>query len=178
MEPVHSYLNPPCLVSNIFDACEDDDDCDEYRVTAYRACNKVQLCPNMHRIIQSLPSSLAMLCYCIQGTKKSYRKPLFRGNSTADPDDILSPQFNNCSVPLVWWPWWPNNPADFFLTSAAPFHAMLSEGVIDKNIRFTPVTEGLTQPGYFQWYLDALSDFPVSFYIVSFVGASLVSACN
>ena len=98
----------------------------------------------------------------MQGTKQGYRKPLFRGNSTADPDDILTPHFDDCSVPLVWWPWWPDNPADFFLTSLAPFHAMLTAGVIDKNVRYTPVMEGLSQPGYFQWYFDPITNFPVS----------------
>ncbi len=92
-----------------------------------------------------------------QGTKKMYRKPLFRGNSTADPDDIRSPHFDDCAVPLVWWPWWPENPSDFFLTSVAPFHAMLHGGVIDKNIKYTPVMEGLKQPGYFQWYSDPIT---------------------
>ncbi|DBB16164.1 TPA: hypothetical protein ACH3X3_015162 [Trebouxia sp. C0006] len=96
-----------------------------------------------------------------KGTKKMYRKPLFRGNSTADPDDIRSPHFDDCAVPLVWWPWWPENPSDFFLTSVAPFHAMLHGGVIDKNIKYTPVMEGLKQPGYFQWYSDPITNFPV-----------------
>ena len=107
--------------------------------------------------------ALSASCHCTQGTKKMYRKPLFRGNSTADPDDIRSPHFDDCAVPLVWWPWWPENPSDFFLTSVAPFHAMLHGGVIDKNIKYTPVMEGLKQPGYFQWYSDPITNFPVSF---------------
>lgn len=114
---------------------------------------------------------LSVVYCCIQGTKKSYRTPVFRGNSTADPSDILSPQFDNCSVPLVWWPWWPDNPADFFLTSLAPLHAMLTDGTIDKSIRYTPVMEGLSQPGYFRFYFEPISNFPVSFLLV---GASLI----
>lgn len=96
-----------------------------------------------------------------KGTKKAYRTPHFRGNSSADFHDILSPQFDDCSVPLVWWPWWPFNPGDFFLSSLAPFHAMLNEGVIDRNVRYTPVLEGLTRPGYFQWYFDPITHFPI-----------------
>ena len=34
---------------------------------------------------------------------------------------------------------------------------MLSAGVIDKNIKYTPVMEGLRQPGYFQWYFDPVT---------------------
>ena len=99
----------------------------------------------------------------LQGTKKAYRKPHFRGNSSADFHDVLHPDFDDCSVPLVWWPWWPFNPGDFFLSSLAPFHAMLTSGVIDENIRYTPVMEGLTSPGYLQWYFDPITHFPVSF---------------
>lgn len=40
---------------------------------------------------------------------------------------------------------------------------MLSEGVIDENVRYTPVLEGLSRPGYFQWYFDPITHFPVSF---------------
>lgn len=98
----------------------------------------------------------------MQGTKKAYRAPHFRGNSSADFHDILHPDFDDCSVPLVWWPWWPFNPGDFFLSSLAPFHAMLTAGVIDENIRYTPVMEGLASPGYFQWYFDPITNFPVS----------------
>lgn len=98
----------------------------------------------------------------LQGTKKSYRKPVFRGNSSRDYPDILHPQFDDCSVPLVWWPWWPFNPGDFFLSSLAPFHAMLGEDVIDRNIRYMPVLDGLTSPGYFQWYFDPITHHKVS----------------
>lgn len=38
---------------------------------------------------------------------------------------------------------------------------MLNEGVIDRNVRYTPVLEGLTRPGYFQWYFDPITHFPV-----------------
>lgn len=103
------------------------------------------------------------LTVCVQGTKKSYRKPLFRGNSSKDFPDILHPQFDDCSVPLVWWPWWPYNPGDFFLSSLAPFHAMLGEDVIDRNIRYTPGMDGLTSPGYFQWYFDPITHHKVPF---------------
>lgn len=87
-----------------------------------------------------------------KGTKKNWRAPLFRGNSSMDPADILNPTFDDCSVPIVWWPWWPYNPGDFFLSSLAPYHAMQYEGVIDHNVRYTPVMDGLTRPGYMQWY--------------------------
>lgn len=44
-------------------------------------------------------TTLSASCHCTQGTKKMYKKPLFRGNSTADPDDIRSPHFDDCAVP-------------------------------------------------------------------------------
>ena len=112
----------------------------------------------------------------LQGTKKAYRKPHFRGNSSADFHDVLHPDFDDCSVPLVWWPWWPFNPGDFFLSSLAPFHAMLTSGVIDENIRYTPVMEGLTSPGYFQWYFDPITHFPVSLLNVHCISVSLLNA--
>lgn len=114
-----------------------------------------------HLVSPALTSAWEIQLSCAQGTKKAYRTPHFRGNSSADFHDILSPQFDDCSVPLVWWPWWPFNPGDFFLSSLAPFHAMLNEGVIDRNVRYTPVLEGLTRPGYFQWYFDPITHFPV-----------------
>ena len=125
-------------------------------------CEDAQPCPHKQKMLES-KTALSASCHCTQGTKKMYRKPLFRGNSSADPDDIRSPRFNDCVVPLVWWPWWPENPSDFFLTSVAPFHAMLHAGVVDKNVKYTPVMEGLKQPGYFQWYFDPITNFPVSF---------------
>ena len=78
-----------------------------------------------------------------------------------DPDAIKNPQFDDCTVPIVWWPWWPYNPGDFFLSSLAPFHAMQHEGVIDHNVRYTPVLDGLSKPGYMQWYFDPITNHPV-----------------
>jgi len=121
-------------------------------------------------------SSPLWLIAVLQGTKKAYRKPHFRGNSSADFHDILHPDFDDCSIPLVWWPWWPFNPGDFFLSSLAPFHAMLTSGVIDENIRYTPVMEGLTSPGYFQWYFDPITHFPVSLLNVHCISVSLLNA--
>lgn len=43
---------------------------------------------------------------------------------------------------------------DFTLASAAPLHAMLQEGIIDKNVKFTPVLEGFRMPEYFDWELQ------------------------
>lgn len=34
---------------------------------------------------------------------------------------------------------------------------MLDEAVIDRNIRYTPVMDGLTSPGYFQWYFEPIT---------------------
>jgi len=121
-------------------------------------------------------SSPLWLIAVLQGTKKAYRKPHFRGNCSADFHDILHPDFDDCSVPLVWWPWWPFNPGDFFLSSLAPFHAMLTSGVIDENIRYTPVMEGLTSPGYFQWYFDPITHFPVSLLYVHCVLVGFLNA--
>ena len=40
-----------------------------------------------------------------QGTKTASFPMLARANSTADPSDIREPVFQQCSIPLVWWPW-------------------------------------------------------------------------
>ena len=45
----------------------------------------------------------------VQGTKTAYRQPMFRTNTHRDPPDILDPVFDKCSLPLIWWPWWPFN---------------------------------------------------------------------
>lgn len=52
---------------------------------------------------------LKMALHCLQGTKTAYRQPMFRTNTHRDPPDILDPVFDKCTLPLVWWPWWPFN---------------------------------------------------------------------
>ena len=98
----------------------------------------------------------------LQGTKKAYREPFFRIPSKSDPEDIRNPNYDDCSVPLVWWPWWPFNPGDFFLASVSQMHAMQQSGFIDHDIRFTPVFDGLAPPAYVNWYLKPLTNHKVS----------------
>jgi lipoprotein signal peptidase len=43
----------------------------------------------------------------------------WRGNSTRDPADILHPDFDTCTTPLVFWPWWAFNMADWFIGSVS-----------------------------------------------------------
>ena len=50
---------------------------------------------------------------------------------------------------------------DFTLASAAPLHAMLQEGMIDKNVKFTPVLEGFRMPEYFDWELQPFTNYKV-----------------
>ena len=52
---------------------------------------------------------------------------------------------------------------DFTLASAAPLHAMLQEGIIDKNVKFTPVLEGFRMPEYFDWELQPFTNHKVLF---------------
>ena len=52
---------------------------------------------------------------------------------------------------------------DFTLASAAPLHAMLQEGIIDKNVKFTPVLDGFRMPEYIDWELQPFSHHKVHF---------------
>ncbi|KAL3136014.1 hypothetical protein ABBQ32_007051 [Trebouxia sp. C0010 RCD-2024] len=97
----------------------------------------------------------------LKGTKTAYRQPAFRTNTHRDPPDILDPVFNKCELPLIWWPWWPFNAGDFTLASAAPLHAMLQEGIIDRNVKFTPVLDGFRMPEYIDWELQPFSNFKI-----------------
>ena len=51
---------------------------------------------------------------------------------------------------------------DFTLASAAPLHAMLQEGIIDKNVKFTPVLDNLRMPDYIDWELRPFTNHTVS----------------
>lgn len=61
---------------------------------------------------------MTMLC-CCQGTLQYHTQIQWRGNSSRDPHDIAHPDFNSCMVPLVWWPWWPFNMADWYIGSVS-----------------------------------------------------------
>ena len=50
---------------------------------------------------------------------------------------------------------------DFTLASAAPLHAMLQEGIVDKNIKFTPVLDNLRMPDYIDWELRPFTNHTV-----------------
>ena len=69
---------------------------------------------------------------------------------------------NSAQVPLIWWPWWPFNPADFYLNSVLPLERMLREGVIDNHVQLVPVLDGLQPPRFYEWWFALLSQQPVS----------------
>ncbi|EIE21335.1 hypothetical protein COCSUDRAFT_56558 [Coccomyxa subellipsoidea C-169] len=98
----------------------------------------------------------------VRGAKTQFFPILQRGNSSADPPDIQSPTFQACQVPLVWWPWWPFNPADVYLNSVLPLERMLREGVIDSSVQLVPVLDGLRPPRFYQWWFAPLTDPPVT----------------
>lgn len=50
---------------------------------------------------------------------------------------------------------------DFTLASAAPLHAMLQEGIVDRNVKFTPVLDGYRMPEYIDWELQPFSNHKV-----------------
>ncbi|CAL8463209.1 g2743 [Coccomyxa elongata] len=97
----------------------------------------------------------------VRGAKTRFFPVLQRGNSTADPPDIQSPSFQACQVPLIWWPWWPFNPADVYLNSVLPLERMLREGVIDNQVWLVPVLDGLQTPRFYEWWFAPLSQQPV-----------------
>lgn len=61
---------------------------------------------------------------------------------------------------------------DFTLASAAPLHAMLQEGIIDKNVKFTPVLDGFRMPEYIDWELQ-----PFTHHKVLLAGLSSCMGC-
>ncbi len=78
-------------------------------------------------------------------------------NYFSDQEGVIS------QVPLVWWPWWPFNPADVYLNSVLPLERMLREGVIDSRVQLVPVLDGLRPPRFYQWWFAPLTDPPVRF---------------
>lgn len=64
-------------------------------------------------------------------------------------------------MPLVWWPWWPFNPADVYLNSVLPLEQMVREGVIDSRVQLVPVLDGLQPPRFYQWWFAPLTQLPV-----------------
>lgn len=50
---------------------------------------------------------------------------------------------------------------DFTLASAAPLHAMLQEGIVDRDVKFTPVLDGYRMPEYIDWELQPFSNHKV-----------------
>jgi hypothetical protein len=55
------------------------------------------------------------------------------------------------------WPVWGNNVGDFFISSLAPLHLMQAEGLVDKNIKFVPVTDGRHIPLFYHLWLAPLT---------------------
>ena len=56
---------------------------------------------------------------------------------------------------------------DFTLASAAPLHAMQLEGVVDRNVKFTPVLDGFRMPEYIDWELQPFSNHKVPLLLLS-----------
>ena len=63
--------------------------------------------------------------------------------------------FQQCEVPLVWWPWWPFNAADVYMGSLLPLERMLREGVLDDQVRLVPVLDGFRLPQFYHWWFGA-----------------------
>ncbi len=78
----------------------------------------------------------------MQGTKTAWFPIMARANSSKDPPDIRDPHFQRCRVPLIWWPWWAFNPADFYMNSVLQMERLQREGIIDRGIQFVPVLDG------------------------------------
>lgn len=76
----------------------------------------------------------------MQGTKRNYTKPVFRGNSSRDPADHLKAgqdgNFDKCSVPIVWWPWWPFNFAGKHMISFALYGKLAAVFGIEDLLTF------------------------------------------
>ncbi len=49
------------------------------------------------------------------------------------------------------------------MASAAPLHAMLQEGIVDRNVKFTPVLDGYRMPEYIDWELQPFSNHKASY---------------
>lgn len=80
-----------------------------------------------------------------------------------------STSHRKCSmqVPLVWWPWWPFNPADVYLNSVLPLERMIREGIIEDTVQLVPVLDGLRPPRFHQWWFAPFSKLPVRFVLAS-----------
>jgi len=82
------------------------------------------------------------------------------------PQTLMTSQINESQavfmqVPLVWWPWWPFNPADMYLNSVLPLERMIREGVIEDTVQLVPVLDGLRPPRFHQWWFAPFSQLPV-----------------
>ncbi len=97
----------------------------------------------------------------IQGTKTLWYSVMARANSTRDPPDIRKPHFQRCKVPLIWWPWWAFNPSDFYLSSVLGMERLQREGIIDREVKFVPVLDGLERMPFHEWFLSPFSDYKV-----------------
>jgi hypothetical protein len=64
-------------------------------------------------------------------------------------------------VPLIWWPWWPFNPADFFLNSVLELERLQRQGIIDRATKFVPILDGLERAGFHEWFLAPFTNWQV-----------------
>lgn len=97
----------------------------------------------------------------MQGTKTAWFPIMARANSSKDPPDIRDPHFQRCRVPLIWWPWWAFNPADFYLNSVLQMERLQREGIIDRGVQFVPVLDGFERMPFHDWWLSPLSEYKV-----------------
>ena len=77
-----------------------------------RACTDISLTIHscmMHEVHHNSRQKCQSRWGGVQGTKTPFRQPMFRTNTHRDPPDVLDPVFDKCSMPLIWWPWWPFN---------------------------------------------------------------------
>ena len=85
---------------------------------------------------------------------------LFRYRNRSDPLTLRSPEWSSC-VPLVWWPLWGYNIAEFFLNSVTAVSELLDLGVIDRDASLVPEVGGWRLLDFQLRMLRGLSNQPV-----------------
>ena len=84
---------------------------------------------------------------------------LFRQLNSSDPPELLQPAWSEC-VPLVWWPLWGYNIAEFFLNSVTALDELTRAGVIDRRVILAPEVGGWPLRDWQQRLLNGLTDQP------------------
>ncbi|CAL8463208.1 g2742 [Coccomyxa elongata] len=61
----------------------------------------------------------------------------------------------------MWWPWWAFNPSDFYLSSVLGMERLQREGIIDREVQFVPVLDGLERMPFHEGFLSPFSSHKV-----------------